>query len=161
MSKSRESELRVRPARPEDREFLLALIPRLVEFGPPTWHDPARMNETDALVLDDSLSGRTPGASVFVAEDGEGARLGFIHLRPVNAYYNPEEHGHVADLIVARGAEGRGVGRALLEKGEEWARGRGYGWLTLSVFAQNVRARELYERAGFGADMMGYVKKLD
>jgi len=52
------------------------------------------------------------------------------------------------------------VGWLLIERGEEWARSRGYRWLTLSVFAQNVRAREVYERLGYGADIMKYVKEL-
>jgi ribosomal protein S18 acetylase RimI-like enzyme len=52
------------------------------------------------------------------------------------------------------------VGRALMAKAEDWAREHGYGWLTLSVFGQNVRARELYERLGYGEDIIRYVKEL-
>lgn len=153
------SDMRIRPARAEDKEFITSLLPRLSEFGPP-WRDAARMAATDIEVLSDALSLRPHGNEVFVAEDEGGNGLGFIHLRAATDYYNPEEHGHVADLVVAPSAEGRGVARALLEKGDEWARGRGYRWLTLSVFAQNLRARGLYERAGYGEDMVKYVKEL-
>jgi GNAT superfamily N-acetyltransferase len=45
-------------------------------------------------------------------------------------------------------------------KGEEWARIQGFRWLTLSVFAQNLRAREIYKRLGYGEDIMKYVKEL-
>jgi GNAT superfamily N-acetyltransferase len=63
-------------------------------------------------------------------------------------------------VIVAPGCEGRGVGSVLIAKGEEWARAQGYRWLTLSVFVQNVRAREVYKRLGYGEDIMKYVKEL-
>jgi hypothetical protein len=29
----------IRPAKSSDHGFILSLIPRLVEFGPPTWRD--------------------------------------------------------------------------------------------------------------------------
>jgi hypothetical protein len=45
-------------------------------------------------------------------------------------------------------------------KGEEWARIHGFRWLTLSVFAQNLRTREIYKRLGYGEDIMKYVKEL-
>lgn len=152
--------LRIREASAEDGEFIITLLPRLVEFGPPPWRDREQMTATDRRVLSERLARRPPGTAVFVAEDGGGAPLGFIHLQTATDYYTGEEHGHVADLVVAPEGEGRGVGRALLEKGEEWARARGFRWLTLSVFAQNVRAREVYRRLGFGEDIVKYVKEL-
>lgn len=48
----------------------------------------------------------------------------------------------------------------LIEKGEEGARAQGYRRLTLSVFAENLRAREVYKRLGYGEDIMKYVKEL-
>jgi GNAT superfamily N-acetyltransferase len=127
--------VRVRPASRTDREFVVSLMPRLVEFGPPPWRDPAQMTAFDTRVITESLLNPKPGAAVFVAEDADGTPLGFIHLHPATEHYNHEEHGHVEDLIVAPAGEGRGVGRALLEKAEEWSRSRGYRWLTLKVFS--------------------------
>lgn len=155
-----DSDIRVRPASPADKDFILSLVPRLVEFGPPPWRDAAQMIFTDRRVLSDKLDEQPPGTAIFVAEDEVGLRLGFIHLQSGADYYQGEEHGHIADVVVAAAGEGRGVGRLLMAKGEEWARGRGYGWLTLSVFAQNERARGVYERLGYGADMIKYVKEL-
>jgi GNAT superfamily N-acetyltransferase len=57
--------------------------------------------------------------------------------------------------------EGRGVGRLLLGTAEAWARDRGHPFITLNVFAQNTRARALYERVGFGPETLRYVKPLD
>lgn len=152
--------LRIRQARPEDREFIISLLPRLVEFGPPPWRDPAEMTATDVQVLSESLSLQSPDVAIYIAEDDEGTALGFIHLKTTTDYFTREEHGHVADIVVAPEGEGRGVGRALMAAGEGWARGRGYRWLTLSVFVRNVRAREFYKRLGYGEDTMRYLKEL-
>ena len=153
-------DIRIRPARVDDKEFIISLLPRLVEFGPPPWRDVVQMTATDTQVLSERLSTQVPGAAIFIAEDENGTPLGFIHLRTVTDYYTREAHGHIADIVVASEGEGRGVGRALMAKGEEWARGQGYRWLTLSVFVQNLHAREVYKRLGYGEDIMNYVKEL-
>lgn len=153
-------DVRIRPASPSDREFVISLMPRLVEFGPPAWRDPAQMTAHDTRVITESLLDPKSGAAVLIAEDSDGTPLGFIHLHAATEHYIHEEHGHVEDIIVAPAGEGRGVGRALLEKAEEWARSRGYRWLTLNVFAENLRAREVYKRLGYGEDMVKYVKEL-
>ncbi|MEP6924557.1 MAG: GNAT family N-acetyltransferase [Pyrinomonadaceae bacterium] len=139
----------------------MSLLPRLVEFGPPAWRNVAQMTAADTQVLSDKLINEPPGTAIFIAEDDKGVALGFIHLQTGNDYYNREKHGHISDIIVVPEGEGRGIGRALMAKGEEWARIQGYRWLTLSVFAQNVRAREVYKRLGYGEDIMKYVKELD
>jgi GNAT superfamily N-acetyltransferase len=154
------SDVRIRAASDADREFVISLMPRLVEFGPPAWRDAAQMTAHDTRVITESLLNPTPDTAVFIAEDAGGAPLGFIHLHAATEHYNREEHGHVEDIIVAPEGEGMGVGRALLEKAEEWARGRGYRWLTLNVFAENLRAREVYRRLGYGEDMGKCVKEL-
>jgi ribosomal protein S18 acetylase RimI-like enzyme len=52
-------------------------------------------------------------------------------------------------LCVVDGAQGRGVGTALLEAICIEARSRGYGAVRLEVVDTNARARALYERTGF------------
>ncbi len=152
--------VRVRPARAADKEFILSLIPRLSEFGPPPWHDPARMAATDREVIGRVLDEEPPATAIFVAEDEDGAPLGFIHLNTFVEYFSREEQGHVSDLVVAPTGEGRGVGRALMAAGEEWVRARGLPVLTLHVFAVNTRARRLYEKLGYGEDIVRYVKEI-
>lgn len=157
---SHNSDVRVRPATGEDREFILALVPRLMEFGPPPWRERERMVATDLETIGRVLDERPPAHAVFVAEDADGARLGFIHLHSAVDYFTREEHGHVSDVAVTRAGEGRGVGRALMEQGEAWARERGYRLLTLHVFARNARARAVYEKLGYAEDTLKCVKEL-
>ncbi|PJJ54460.1 GNAT family N-acetyltransferase [Hymenobacter chitinivorans] len=152
------SALHIRPATAADEAFIRAVMPRLVEFGPPAWRDAAQLTATDLAVLLEAVLQPTPGHSVFVAEQHQQP-LGLMQLT-INTDFYQQEHAHLADLVVAPAAEGQGVGRALLEYAESWARARGYHWLTLSVFAQNTHARAIYERAGFGQDIIKYVKVL-
>ena len=157
---STNSNIQTRPASISDKGFIISLLPRLEEFGPPPWRDVTQLLATDTQVLSDKLMNKPPGTSIFIAEDDQGVALGFIHLKSGKDYYYHEDHGHIADLIVAPEAEGRGIGRVLIEKGEEWARSQGFRWLMVSVFAQNLRAREVYQRLGYGEDIMKYVKEL-
>jgi GNAT superfamily N-acetyltransferase len=139
---------------------VLALVPRLVEFGPPPWRDAAAMTETDRDVIGEAL-GRSGGddPALFVAER-DGTVIGFVHVHSRIDYYRRRPHGHVADLVVAAGAEGLGVARLLLAEAEAWSRRQGYDWLSLAVFEQNERAAGLYERYGFGRDALTLVKPL-
>ena len=96
----------VRPARAEDTEFILALVPRLVEFGPPPWYEAERMTATDREVLGRVLEATPADTAVFVAEGEGGERLGFIHLNTAVDYFTREQVGHVSDVVVAPSAEG-------------------------------------------------------
>ena len=155
-----ETDMRIRPAELSDRDFILSLLPRLVEFGPPPWRNSAQMTAADAQVLDGVLSTNPKGTTILIAEDDSGTPLGFIHLNTSTDYYTREEHGHISDIVVAAAGEGRGIGRALMAAGERWARNQGYRWLTLRVFAENLRARKLYEELRYRVDTINYIKEL-
>jgi len=152
--------VRIRPADVSDKDFIFSLLPRLIEFEIPGCRTPEQMTATDRRVIERVLSTNPSGTAVFIAHDDDGESLGFIHLTSAVDYYTEEKHGHVSDIVVASAGEGRGVGRALMAAGEEWAREQGYRLMTLSVFLQNTRARKLYEKLGFGEDMLKYIKEI-
>ncbi len=58
---------------------------------------------------------------------------------------------HVADVgvMVADGYRRRGIGRALMESAEAWARSVGVRKIELHVFPHNEAALTLYERLGY------------
>ena len=153
-------DVRVRPATVSDLEFVLGLVPDLHSFGPPPWRDAKRMGAVDRAVMEDAVRRTTPGSLILIAEAGEGERLGFIHLCEEEDYYGGP-CGHVGDIVVAESARGHGVGRALLKAAEQWARGAGYGLLTLNVFLGNEKAARVYEAAGYKAETTRYVKKIE
>ena len=70
----------------------------------------------------------------------------------VLGYAGLDHGGDVADVMtiaVAPRAQGRGLGRVLLDELERRAAARGAGHVILEVRADNVAARALYERAGY------------
>jgi GNAT superfamily N-acetyltransferase len=154
-------EITIRAATGDDAKFVLGLVPQLAAFGPPHWRSVEQMVGTDTLVLGRALDGSTAEATVLIAEDNAARPLGFVHLTPDTDYYTRRECGHIADLIVAPEARGRGVGERLLAAAEAWAKRRGYSLLTLNVFMENAPARSLYERTGFAAEIVRYVKDLN
>jgi len=151
---------RVRPAAAADRDWILAHAPRLHDFGPPPYRPRDVMDRAVVASIDEALAGSRADATVLVAADASGSRLGFIHLHAAHDFFTGEEHGHVSDIVVAAEAEGRGVGQALMAAAEEWGRARGYRLLSLHVFDGNARAREFYRRLGYGADIVKLVKPL-
>lgn len=153
------SGLRIRDARLEDHEFIRKLVPQLLAFGPPPWRDAVQMTAVDQRVIAEALVRNLPDTSVLIAEDGNGRQVGFIHLCEEEDYYGGA-CGHVGDVVVAPEARGQGVGKALLSAGEQWARARGYGLLTLNVFLGNEKARALYEGLGFQPETVRQVKEL-
>ena len=153
-------DIRIRPTRPDDSDWITALAPRLHEFGPPPWRDVAEMDAAVAAGLARDLANPPPGSAMFAAEDASGTPLGFVSVRTDRDYFSDEPVGHVTDIVVAKAGEGRGVGRALLAAAERWAEENGYPWLTLHVFDGNDRARRVYEQVGYVPEWLRMLKPL-
>ena len=79
--------------------------------------------------------------AAFVAVDGTNV-VGYLGIYP------HEEYGHVIGMLIEERFRGKGVGRALLEHAETWARERQLPHISLLVFPHNERALRLYRSAG-------------
>ena len=151
----------IRDARPEDREEILALVPRLRAFGAPPLRPVEDLDRAEVAALNRALDELPLHAAMFVAENSDDESIaGVAYMETATDYFTGEKHGHLAIISVAKRAEGRGVGRALLNAVDEWARARGYRFITLNVFEGNEHARRVYERAGYVIDTVKYVKEL-
>jgi GNAT superfamily N-acetyltransferase len=140
-----------------DRDFVIETARRLAAFGPPPWRSAMEVVAGEVRCLDDFFDGRLAGRTLLVAEL-DAAPGGFALLEPAVDYFTGEPHGHLGIVAVTAAAEGRGVGAALLQAAEEWARTRGYRMLTLNVFEGNRHARQVYERFGYAVETVRYVK---
>lgn len=84
-----------------------------------------------------------PATRCYVVAEAGGEMVGYAGL---------VSSGHQADVqtvAVARGAQGGGLGRVLLDALLTEAARRGAGEVLLEVRAENVAAQALYARAGF------------
>ena len=94
-----------------------------------------------------------PQKVIFFA-DVDGIPVGQIKLVP---WWN--KFTYIEELTVDTEFRGRGVGRALLARGIEWARQQGFPGITLETQDNNVPACLLYEKSGFvlsGFDRYAY-----
>lgn len=155
-----DTELLIRAAGADDDDFILGLVPRFVDFELPKWRKRHVVSEGIRRDLAAHLEHPRPASFLFIAESDEGDRAGFLHLQTAPDFFSGGLNCHISDLAVARGHEGRGVGRALLEFAESFAREHRCERMTLGVFPGNERARRMYEAAGFGLDLIRMAKPL-
>jgi GNAT superfamily N-acetyltransferase len=90
----------------------------------------------------------------FLAEH-EGLVIGFItaQMRPPaqEPYFVPERRALVQNLGMLSAWRGQGIGRALMEAVEGWAREHGATRLVLNVWEFNTGALRFYETLGYSA----------
>ncbi len=95
--------------------------------------------EHDGVILIAAEDGRAQGYATIltnVIEDGSGDEVAYAYA-------------HVGDLVVAKDARRRGIGKRLLEECERRARAAGRDELRIKVLALNDGARETYRSFGF------------
>ena len=153
------SRIRIRPAVPLDRDWVLRLAPRLHEFGPPPFREVSTMDAAVAREIQAGFDRPGPETAILVAEDSGLAGRVRLPRDGAGLFHRGGAWPHLGPGRLP-GAEGRGVARALLAASEEWASGRGYRLLTLNVFEENRRARALYEKAGYAPEMTKFIKEL-
>lgn len=141
-----------------DYDELLAMFPRLAAFEVPAHRDPRHLWSGDAEILRDWADGTRENCFVLVFRDSDGTILGaaMATMRAEVMSHSPSAHLEV--LVVSENAEGRGIGGKLLDAAEKEVQKRGARSMTLHVFANNRRARELYERAGYDGEVLRYIK---
>lgn len=91
------------------------------------------------------------GIMLIAEEGGKAVGWAFAHDEKAEVFVvEPERsHGFLAELFLMPEARGKGLGRALIEGCEAWARGRGHKLLTVGVLAKNPAAIRAYEGAGY------------
>ena len=84
-----------------------------------------------------------------VGKKSVGWAFAYDHNAELFVVEPERRHGYLAELYVEPQLRGRGLGRALIEGCEVWARERGHKLLTVGVLAKNPAAIRSYEGAGF------------
>ena len=90
--------------------------------------------EDDGTILIAEEDGKALGYATIltnVVEDGTGDEIAYTYA-------------YVGDLVVAKAARGRGIGKLLLDECERHARAAGRDELRITVLATNEGAHELY-----------------
>lgn len=100
---------------------------------------------------------------LLLAEDDDGAGLGFAWLYPGFDSLALAPSWQLHDLFVAPEARGHGIARALLDAAEAAAREAGAACIVLQTAHDNLAAQALYQSAGYVRDTVfeNYTLTLD
>ena len=142
-----------------DEAAVLALADQLAAFPVPAWRTAREIQRADDRVLRAALDAATADTVAFVVEGTAGLE-GVVCLTTREDYFTQAPLAHVEVLAVDPAAQGRGVARALMKAAEGWAREVGLARISLNVWAQNERARGLYEHLGYKPETIHYLKDL-
>jgi GNAT superfamily N-acetyltransferase len=88
----------------------------------------------------------SPDHDVLVFDDGEV--IAWVGLT-VSHSLTSEPHASLMGLVVDAGHRSRGIGQAMMEAAEQWARDRGLGHLRLRTNLVRADAHRFYERIGY------------
>jgi GNAT superfamily N-acetyltransferase len=141
-----------------DLDFVLGLAPRLA-IGIPPWRDPQKMTLTVQGWITESVEKHGTKTMVFVAENEQRERLGFATVSH-STHFTGEGQAYIGELVTHAAAEGHGVGKALAQTCEQWAREQGYRILSLTTGAANERALGFYRHMGYQDEDITLVKLL-
>ncbi len=102
----------IRPYRPEDRDQVMTLAPRLTEWVAP-WRDPAAVLPAVQDWVRQSINALSqPGHAVYVAED-TGRIAGMVTVSE-RTHFTGQVDAYVGELAVRGGAERRGIATRLM-----------------------------------------------
>jgi ribosomal protein S18 acetylase RimI-like enzyme len=155
---ARTGDVSFRCAALDDEAVLTVLAERLTAFPLPAWRRPEDISTADAREMMAAVRENDSDNAVWIAERG-GRVAGCLHVLALTDFFGLR-HAHISVIATTAEAEGTGIGAALLDFAEAWARERQLPLMTLNVFATNARALRFYERGGWVPEMLKYVKPL-
>jgi len=135
--------------RPAERSDLPALLPLRESLWPDTARDHHRRE------LEQTLATKTSGpypCALFVSDAGGGSVVGFVEvgLRSHADGCDPDQPvGYLEGWYVAEPWRGQGVGRALVEAAENWARGQGCVEMASDTWIHNEGSQHAHEALGY------------
>ncbi len=139
----------IRESTPADAEQMISHVQRLAEEPDvDTLIGPGEFNltvEEERQILAEYAAADN---AVFLVAEADGQIVGVLNCR--GGKRRAVRHAVSLGISVAREWRGRGVGKALMARVVEWAKGTGIvKRIELNTFARNQRAIHLYEQFGF------------
>lgn len=150
----------IRTGTPTDLPAIEALLPRLADFNVPEHRTPEHLWQGDRSMMRSWAKGERTDIDVAVAVS-EDRIVGVAIVSTSKDILSNQPSAHLETLAVDNGAEGFGIGAALLKETDSIALRKGAVCISLHVFSANDRARRLYERHGYHGELMRYFKPIE
>lgn len=129
----------IRPATPEDAPGLQQIELLAGECFREVGLDDVADDEPLPI---ETLAAYASGGRAWVAAD-DGEPCGYVLVDDIDGA------AHIAQVSVKPDHQGRGIGRALIDRAERWAADTGRVYVTLTTFTDVPWNRPLYEHLGF------------
>ena len=150
----------LRPLQPHDLSPMIALLPQLADFEIPQRRNPRDLWASDAELIKRVAAKQTPQSFADVVADTNNQALGLILVTLREELLSHAPSAHLEAIVVAPHARGLGLGKMLLDHAEHRAQNLGAQSLTLHVFANNTRARALYDANNYDSELIRAIKWL-
>lgn len=112
------------------------------------------------LTVDRYFSTTTPLWFVTVATPERSVRIACLWLGIAIDQITGNRHPHIFAIYVAPAYRRQGIGRALLQHAEAWAKSQGYTQIGLQVFTTNQPAIALYQQLGYQPRAISMIREL-
>ena len=138
---------KVREARPSDAARLVELIR---ELG----------HEIDEKIVRSNLTTlKKIGETPLIAELGRDV-AGLVGVHRMVTVHRPAPVGRMPVLVVAKAAQGHGIGRMLVDAAEQWCRDKGCGLIEVTSNDRRAEAHAFYRHMGYERTSIRFMKKL-
>lgn len=119
----------------------------------------------DKMALLDLKKVKNNSGKCYLAIEEEktiGLIMGYVRSYDKYDYldYKCPKSGEVSELVVSKSARGKGIGKKLMDKMENYFKSIGCEYIFIDVFAYNKNAIEFYNKHGYHTRMLIDVKKI-
>ena len=98
------------------------------------------------------------GERGLVAEDADGKLLGLLTLHITHVLHRGGPVGRLTTMVVSESARGKGVGRALVDAGEEYLRESGCVMIEVTSNKSRTGAHAFYKALGYDETSVRFAK---
>ena len=151
----------IRAIEARDLDAMVELLPQLADFQVPERRNPDDLWQSDAQLLSKVVTGSAPQSFADVVVDDADNPLGLVLLTLREELMSHAPSAHLEAIVVNPAVRGKGLGQKLLSHAEQAAATRGACSLSLHVFSNNLRARGLYDQAGYDSELIRAIKWFD
>jgi ribosomal protein S18 acetylase RimI-like enzyme len=99
-------------------------------------------------------------SEVFIAEDERHKYLGHLIVGQTTGTITELSFGYIYDIFVQDESRGKGVGKLLLTKAENYCQKKGNRRIALSVSATNAPTIKFYSRTGYKPERIEMAKEI-
>ena len=150
----------IRSAEQSDLSALNLILPRLADFDVPTCRTPEDLWSGDAKLMAKVLAGEADNTYVIVAADADNVAVGVAMYTIKPELLSGATSAHLEVLAVHEEHTRQGLGKKLIDATAAEATRKGATCMSLHVFANNARAREVYKATGFDEELIRCFKSL-